>query len=61
MEFTAYTDDSLKIPQPRYRLLCNAEIRPGDLLDDQITVQHVEHVQGIVMAYVRGKVLGKAD
>lgn len=60
MEFIAYNDDSLKIPQPRYRLLCNADIRPGDLLDDQITVQHVEHVQGVVLAYVRGKILGPA-
>lgn len=55
MEFVAYTDDSLKIPQPRYRLLCNADIRPGDLLDEQITVQHVEHVMGVNLAYVRGK------
>lgn len=61
MEFTAYSDDSLKIPQPRYRLLCAADIRPGDLLDDEITVQHVEHVQGVVLAYVRGKVIGSAS
>ena len=26
-----------------------------DFLDDEITVQHVEHVMGITMAYVRGK------
>lgn len=55
MEFVAYSDDSLKIPQPRYRILCGKDIRPGDFLDDEITVQHVEHVMGITMAYVRGK------
>lgn len=61
MEFMSYTEDSLKIPQPKYRLICNVDILPGDLLDDQITVQHVEKVQGITMAYVRGKVIGKGD
>lgn len=58
MEFIAYNDDSLKIPQPRYRLLCGKDIYPGDVLDDEITVQHVERVQGINLAYVRGKVIG---
>lgn len=60
LEFMRYEADSLKIPQPQYRLLCSADIRPGDLLDDQITVQHVEYVQGIVLAYVRGKIVGSA-
>jgi hypothetical protein len=61
MEFMAYTDDSLKIPQPRYRLLCGKELLPGDILDDEITVQHVERVAGIRLAYVRGKNLGKSQ
>lgn len=60
MEFTAYTDDSLKVPQPRYRLVCGKNILPGDLLDDEITVNHVERVVGVNLAYLRGKVLGKA-
>lgn len=60
MEFIAYSDDSLKIPQPRYRLLCGKDILPGDLLDNEITVQHVERVQGVNLAYVRGKVIGKS-
>lgn len=60
MEFIAYSDDSLKIPQPRYRIVCGKKLMPGDLLDDQITVQHVERVMGVTIAYVRGKVIGKA-
>lgn len=59
MEFIAYSDDSLKIPQPRYRILCGKQILPGDFLDNEITVQHVENVMGIVMAQVRGKNLTK--
>lgn len=55
MEFVSYTDDSLKIPQPRYRIICGKDIKPGDFLDDKITVQHVERVMGINVAYVRGK------
>lgn len=55
MEFVAYIDDSLKIPQPRYRLLCGVDLRPGDFLDDEITVQHVEDALGVKLAYVRGK------
>lgn len=55
MEFMSYTDDSLHIPQPKYRLLCSVDIQPGDLLDEEITVQHVEDVMGIKLAYVRGK------
>ena len=58
LEFVAYSDDSLKIPQPRYRLICGKDIRPGDFLDDEITVQHVERVMGITVAYVRGKNIG---
>lgn len=61
MEFIAYSDDSLKISQPRYRLICGKEILPGDILDDQIEVQHVERVMGINVAYVRGKVIGHRD
>jgi hypothetical protein len=61
MEFMSYTDDSLKIPQPRYRLLCGKEILPGDVLDDKITVQHVERMAGITMAYVRGVNIGRGQ
>lgn len=60
MEFIAYSDDSLKIPQPRYRIICGKLLMPGDYLDDEITVQHVERVMGVTIAYVRGKVIGKA-
>lgn len=60
MEFIAYNDDSLKIPQPRYRIVCGKKLMPGDLLDNEITVQHVERVMGVTIAYVRGKVIGKA-
>ena len=60
MEFIAYNDDSLKIPQPRYRIICGKKLMPGDLLDNEITVQHVERVMGVTIAYVRGKVIGRA-
>lgn len=59
LEFIAYSDDSLKIPQPRYRLICGKEILPGDILDEEIEVQHVERVMGITVAYVRGKIIGR--
>lgn len=61
MEFIAYNDDSLKIPQPRYRLVCGKLLMPGDFLDDEITVQHVERVMGVTIAYIRGKVIGQAE
>lgn len=55
-EFVSYENDSLKIPQPKYRLLCGADIRPMDVLDNNgtlITVQNVEGVMGVKLAYVR--------
>ena len=61
LEFIANEDDSLKVPQPRYRLLCGKKILPGDLIAGEISIRHVERVAGISLALVRGRVLGKGN
>ena len=61
LEFIANEDDSLKVPQPRYRLLCGKKIMPGDLVAGEISIRHVERVAGISLALVRGAILGKGN
>lgn len=61
LEFIANEDDSLKVPQPRYRLLCGKKILPGDLVAGEISIRHVERVAGISLALVRGAILGKGN
>ena len=61
LEFIANEDDSLKVPQPRYRLICGKDILPGDLVAGEISILHVERVAGVNLALVRGRILDKGN